>query len=131
MSNQKPSIIIYLVLFLILIFSIFNTFENTYIVLRNSHDSRLLKNSGDCEKQGYGFIKKVFDKFPNINPNLEVHNFSGFPSAIGYFYDYQKKSNDNFIILLNFEEENLSKYTEKKFIKVYKENKCYLLKKNG
>jgi len=120
----------YLIILSFFIFNIFNTFENTYIILKNNYESRVLKYSGYCEKQGYGFIKKVFFTFPDINPNLQVYNNSDFPSAIGYFYDFRKNYNNNYLILLNFDEKNLIEFKKKKFRKIYQEDKCYLLKKN-
>ena len=120
----------YLIILLVFIFYVFSAFENTYIILKNNYESRLVKYSGYCEKQGYGFIKKIFFTFPDLNLNLQVHNNSDFPSAIGYFYDPQKNYNEDFLILLNFDEKNLIKFTKKKFIKIYQEDKCYLLKKN-
>ena len=50
----------YLTILLIFIFYIFSAFENTYVILKNNYESRVLKYSGYCEKQGYGFIKKIF-----------------------------------------------------------------------
>jgi hypothetical protein len=120
----------YVTILLIFIFYIFSAFENTYVILKNNYESRVLKYSGYCEKQGYGFIKKIFFTFPYMNLNLKVYNNSDFPSAIGYFYNFKKNYNENFIILLNFEEKNLVKFAEKKFSKIYQEGKCYLLKKN-
>ena len=50
----------YLVILIIFIFYLFGAFESTYIILKNNYESRLLKSTGYCEKQGYGFIKKIF-----------------------------------------------------------------------
>jgi hypothetical protein len=121
---------VYLIFFLIFIFYTFSAFENTYIILKNNHESRVLKYSGYCEKQGYGFTKKIFDIFKDVKPNLTVYNNSGFPSALGYFYDFRQNYQETYLILLNFEENNLAKFTEKKFSKIYQEEQCYLLKKN-
>jgi hypothetical protein len=120
----------YLIILLIFIFYTFGAFENTYEILKNKHGSRILKYSGYCEKQGYGFIKKILDTFADVKPNLTVHNNSDFPSAIGYFYDFRQNYDYKFLILLNFEEKNLVTFSEKNFSKVYQEGKCYLLKKN-
>lgn len=120
----------YLIILLIFIFYIFSAFLNTYIILKNNYESRLVKSSGYCEKQGYGFIKKIFFTFSDLNLNLQVYNNSDFPSAIGYFYDFKKNYNEDFLILLNYDEKNLIKFTKKNFSKIYQEHKCYLLKKN-
>jgi len=121
---------VYLIILLILIFYTFGAFENTYEILKNKHESRVLKYSGYCEKQGYGFIKKIFDTFTEVKPNLTVYNNSGFPSAIGYFYDFRQNYDEKFLILLNFEEKNLLKFSKKKFSRIYQDGQCYLLKKN-
>jgi hypothetical protein len=130
MQNMNLVSKFYLIILIFFIFYIFNAFENTYIILKNNYENRVLKYSGYCEKQGYGFIKKISFTFPDINLNLQVYNNSDFPSAIGYFYDFRKNYNDNFLILLNFEEKNLIKFSKKNFRKIYQEDKCYLLKKN-
>jgi hypothetical protein len=129
---NKKNIIdkVYLIIFLIFIFYTFSAFENTYIILKNNYESRVLKSSGYCEKQGYGFIKKIFDTFKDVKQNLTVYNNSGFPSAMGYFYDFRKTYEVNYLILLNFEENNLAEFTKKNFSKIYQEGQCYLLKKN-
>jgi hypothetical protein len=49
---------------------------------------------------------------------------------MGYFYDFRQNYEVNYLILLNFEENNLAEFTKKNFSKIYQEGQCYLLKKN-
>lgn len=127
-KNKKILFKFYFVVFSVFILYVFSAFENTYIILKNDYPSRVLKNSGYCEKQGYGFIKKILILFPDIRPNLRVYNNSDFPSALGHFYDYEVVSND-YLILLNFEKSKAIEF-DKNFKILYQEDKCYLLKKN-
>ena len=90
-SYNKLSFLI----FFIFILYVFNAFTNSYIVLRENYQIRLIKGSGDCDKSGYGFYKKILHKFKNIDQNISVKNFNNFPSPEGYFYDYTKKKPQN------------------------------------
>jgi hypothetical protein len=130
MNNIKIINKFYLLTLLIFIFFIFSAFENTYIILKNNYEIRLLKYAEYCEKQGYGFVKKILNIFPDLNPNLQIHNNSDFPSPGGYFYDFRKANNYDYLILLNFEKKDFIKIEQKNYIKIYQEGKCYLLKKN-
>lgn len=115
-------------LIIIFTFSIFGTFQNTYIILKNNYERRLITSAGYCDgKQGYGFLKDVFLKFPEISPNLKVLNKADFPTALGYFYNFKRKD-DKHIVLLNYSFNDLQKYLDKQHkILFYKKN-CYLLK---
>ena len=91
--HNKTSKSLYILIFIVFIFFIFDAFTNTYIVLRENYESRILKGTGNCSKVGYGFHKKILNKFSNINENIEVINFNNYPSSLGYFFDYKKKKN--------------------------------------
>ena len=51
------------IIFIILIFSIYDTFTNTYVVIRENYEVRMIKNAGDCRAHGYGFHKKILIKY--------------------------------------------------------------------
>ena len=66
----KNSKNILFVIIIILIFSIYDTFTNTYIVIRANYETRMVKNAGDCRAQGYGFHKKILNKYYLNNKNF-------------------------------------------------------------
>ena len=127
MINKKIPIIFALLIF---IMTIFNTFTNTYGIMKNSYEARLIKSNGDCNKTGYGFIKKVINKFPEISGNLRGYNFEDYPLATGYFWNPKFKYGDDYLLLINSEQNTYLEYLNKSYIKIYNEKNCYLLKKN-
>lgn len=120
---------LYFISFLIFVIFTFDGFTSTYIVLRQTYDQRMINHVGYCEKQAYGFYKKINEQF-NIGVNFEAKNFLDHPDPSGYFYDYSKKSSNNYIILLNATGADVDSYKSKNFHIIYRENNCYLLKKN-
>ena len=124
-SYNKLSFLI----FFIFILYVFNAFTNSYIVLRENYQIRLIKGSGNCDKSGYGFYKKILHKFKNIDQNISVKNFNNFPSPEGYFYDYTKKKTRKYLILIGAEQNELNKYLQDNFSSIYNEKNCYFLSK--
>ena len=120
---------VYFIFFLVFVVFVFDGFTNTYIVLRQNYDERMLNYAGYCEKQGYGFYKKIIKMF-DLGNNIPVKNFLDYPDPSGYFYDYQKKYSNNYLVLLNPKDHDLNTYKSKNFQIIFKENNCYLLKKN-
>ena len=60
-------------LYLIIILSIavnYNFFLNTYTLIKNDYSKRLISTYGICEKEGYGFVKIISDKF-----DIDLNNF--------------------------------------------------------
>ena len=55
----------YYVVFFIFILSVYDAFTNSYILLRNNYQNRMLQYGGYCDKQAYGFIKFINDKYTN------------------------------------------------------------------
>jgi len=90
----------------------------------------MIKSSGYCEREGYGFIKDMIQKH-KIPGNPEVRNFSNnYPQVYGYFFDIKKKSNSKYIIIINAENKNLEYFKAQGFVIMEnKNNNCYLLKK--
>ena len=115
--------------FVIIIFYTFDTFTNTYIVLKDDHHTRLLREAGYCEKTGYGLHKSLIEKFSNINENISSLNYNGHPSSEGYFYNYKKKSLNNYLLLVGADEIKLDFFLKKNYRLIYSSNNCYLLSK--
>jgi len=121
---------IFFILFILFALSYLNFFLNILIVYKNNYTERMIKSSGYCEREGYGFIKDMIQKH-KIPGNPEVRNFSNnYPQVYGYFFDIKKKSNSKYIIIINAENKNLEYFKAQGFVIMEnKNNNCYLLKK--
>ena len=128
MILKKYTLLFYIIFFLSIII-IFDGFTNTYIVIRENYEKRMLNLAGFCNNQGYGFYKKTIEKFSNDSPNIDVLNYNNFPTPKGYFFNYQKNySNKNQIILIGAKEENINQFLTDNFRVVYSEDNCFFLK---
>ncbi len=116
------------VIFFIFILFVFDAFTNTYIVLRENYETRLIKGSGDCDKSGYGFYKKILTKYVSIDENINVVNLNNHPSPLGYFFDYKKKEG-KFLILIGDNQKKFKEYFKDNYTLIYNEDNCYLLSK--
>ena len=114
---------------LILIFSIYDTFTNTYIVLRENYETRMFKNAGNCGAQGYGFYKKILNKFNLQDKNIRALNFRDFPSSAGYFFNFKNDYLKNSLILLGADKDIIQKYLNENYKIIYAEDDCYFIKK--
>jgi hypothetical protein len=121
---------IFFILFILFALNYLNFFLNIFIIYKNSYTERMIKSSGFCEREGYGFIKDMIRKH-KIPDNPEVRNFSNiYPQVYGYFFDIKKKNNSKYIILINAENINLEYFKKQGFVIMdNKNNNCYLLKK--
>jgi hypothetical protein len=130
--NKKIKMIniIYFLGLIFVIFIFFKTFFNSYIILINDYNSRVVQNAGDCNNQGYGFIKKIYGKYSNYynyNYNYNVINFNNTASANSYFYNIKKKDNLNYLIILNPSVENLQNFLNSKHRIIEKIDNCYFM----
>ena len=88
---------------ILFVFSIFSdVFLNSYLIIKNNYESRLISSYGFCDKQGYGYIKKIKK---NFNPsNVTLINYSNdFPLGEKLFLSINndnKKMNNVIICLL-------------------------------
>tara|TARA_B100000965_G_C19388056_1_gene667677 strand:+ start:106 stop:489 length:384 start_codon:yes stop_codon:yes gene_type:complete len=117
----------FLIFFIFLLF-VFDAFTNSYIVLRENYDTRLIKGAGNCDKSGYGFYKKILAKHEFIDENITVINLNNYPSPLGYFFDYKKKQ-DKFLILIGDKTNKVKEYYQEDYKLLYNEDDCYLLSK--
>lgn len=134
-EDRKVILILILILFIL---AFFRTFHNVYVIYKNDYQTRLTKNYGFCDKQGYGFVRTIIEK-NNIRDNIRIINYSNsFASINSLFYNFGKNKiyNENYLILLNYNNNhnnnsiiifNNFKY---KIIDNYK-NSCFFLKKSN
>ena len=126
----KNKFFIYLLLFSLTVFFFKsqNFFLNIYIILKNNLSDRMISKYGDCNKQGYGFIKKIYLN-SDIKYNIKILNKEIFPSSDFFFYSYNKIIDNNYLILINYTISDLKKINYKYQI-IYKEKQCYFLQIN-
>jgi hypothetical protein len=84
------------------VFSIFSdVFLNSYLIIKNNYESRLISSYGFCDKQGYGYIKKIKK---NFNPsNVTLINYSNdFPLGEKLFLSINNDNKEmNNVIIIN------------------------------
>ena len=117
-------------LFLLFFFTLhqFQFFTNFFIILKNDYTTRMIKYSGYCDNEGYGYIKFIKEKF-KINENFLVKNFNDQPNINAYFHNINKNNNTDMIILIGANNSNIEVFLEKGFIINHSFNNCYYLKK--
>jgi hypothetical protein len=122
--------IIYTIIFFLTIFFLKsqNFFLNIYLLMKNNLTNRMISKYGDCSKQGYGFIHKIYLKKETEN-NIKVYNKENYPSSNFFFYNSNKILSNKYLILINYTLSDIERLNIKYQI-LYKEKKCYLIKIN-
>ena len=130
---KKKIFNIKLFLYLIITLSIavnYNFFLNTFALTKHDYSERLDYIYGNCEKEGFGFTKLIFQKYDlkyNISSiNGEDKNYA---SIMGLFYDKSKIFNKDYIILINYKNKIHLEFPDFEILE-QKEN-CYFIKKKN
>jgi len=95
---------------------------------------RLVRELGQCEKSGYGFVWQV--NRMNIGENIRTLNFANYPSIDSLFYQNNRATSEKYFILINFDEKNkehikkLQDFSYNIGIKVHINNNFKIIKKN-
>ena len=124
MKFFKKNFVLLIIFFITL--HLFLFFKNLFIILKNDYTSRMIKYSGYCENEGYGYFSYIKNEF-KIKDNIKIKNFNNQPPIDGYFYDIQKENNLNKIILIGAKKSNLQKYLERGFKISHSLNNCYYI----
>ena len=122
MKIIKKKFILFLILILVLIFHLNNSFLDFYLLLKFSPHERMTKTYGDCGGESYGFIKKI-KKIHNQKLNLEILNDNPnftFNNSLWFTYSVNQNYDKSKIILIN--NENSLKFLD--------QNKYQLIFKN-
>jgi hypothetical protein len=123
MKIIKKKFTLFLMLILVLIFHLNNSFLDFYTLLKFAPHERMTKAYGDCGGESYGFIKKIKKihnqklnlKILNDNPNFTFNNSTWFAYNVNKDYDKDK------IILIN--NVNSLKYLDKNKYQLFFKNK--------
>ncbi len=127
MNILKNKFYIYLLLlcFLILYFKLF---ESSYIIFKYNYETRLVKNYGYCEKSSYGYIKYIEKKF-KPSKNIKIINDESHPSSDIFIHKPGIEYYENYLILLNYNDQNSQvKVSDYSILDKFKN--CFYLKKN-
>ena len=85
-KNNANLFTIYIIIFILIFFFLKsqNFFLNVYLLLKNNLTQRMISKYGDCDKQGYGFIRKIYLEKKTDN-NIKVYNKENYPSSNFFF----------------------------------------------
>lgn len=108
--NKKYQLIILSILFIVF-FDFFKIPYNSYLLIKRPYEERMISNYGYCEKEGYGYIKFIINKYNLSGQDLSIINKNPTPSIYG-LVNLKQSKNLNKIILINFQE-----HSEKKILK--------------
>tara|TARA_B100000795_G_C22603965_1_gene362379 strand:- start:78 stop:383 length:306 start_codon:yes stop_codon:yes gene_type:complete len=99
-------------------------------LIKNDYPKRLISIYGNCEKEGYGFVKLVLDKY-DLKYNINTINGEPYlyESPSGLFYDRKKNLSKDHIILINYKNNVNKEFPDFKILEQI-EN-CYFIKKKN
>jgi len=134
--RKKDKNFFYLNIFIVIVFIfVFDLPRNLYNLLLHSYSARNYSIYGFCEKESYGYLEKIFNKYDN-KLNINSYNFEDYPkSSSVFFYKKNYEFDNKKIILLNYDANNLKhkkffseNFSNYKILDNYK-NKCFLIEK--
>lgn len=122
------------IVFFLFVAIVYDLFLNTYIILNKNYYERMVFYAGYCDKQGYGFTKYINEKYAKtIDVNIDATTVAGttqYAPPQAYFYDYNKKISNKYLILLNPSEEDLKvNYFSKNYKIIEQKGNCFFAKK--
>ena len=114
---------------------VFDLPRNLYNLLLHNYGNRNYSIYGFCEKESYGYLEKIHNKY-NSKVNIHSYNFEDYPkSSSVFFYNKNFEFDNNKLIILNYDSANLNhrkffleKFSKYKILDNYK-NKCLLIEK--
>ena len=127
-------------IFVLIILQYFNFFLSIYDLLSKNYQERMKYVYGNCEKESFGYLSLIEEKF-KLQKNITILNTKSFPSSNWFFYKNKKGFDNNYLIILNSfknpllinkEDKNnilFKDYDLSKFKILHKLNTCYFLEK--
>jgi len=119
--NKKYQLIILSILFIVF-FDFFKIPYNSYLLIKRPYEERMISNYGYCEKEGYGYIKFIINKYNLSGQDLSIINKNPTPSIYG-LVNLKKSKNLNKIILINFQEHSEKNVLKQKIKTAWYSNK--------
>ena len=114
-----------LIIFFLIIF--FKFPEKTYKLSNISIEQRLSDIYGYCYPQGYGFIKDIRNKFKLTN--VKTLNFEDFAQSDYFINNPAHKVQEEYKILINYDLEEVNKFSLEGYEVLFVKEKCFLIKK--
>tara|TARA_B100001057_G_scaffold474666_1_gene540480 strand:- start:218 stop:646 length:429 start_codon:yes stop_codon:yes gene_type:complete len=119
--NKKYQLIILSILFIVF-FDFFKIPYNSYLLIKRPYEERMISNYGYCEKEGYGYIKFIINKYNLSGQDLSIINKNPTPSIYG-LVNLKQSKNLNKIILINFQEHSEKNVLKQKIKTAWYSNK--------
>ncbi len=110
--NKKYQLIVLFILFVVF-FDFFKIPYNSYLLVKRPYEERMISSYGYCEKEGYGYIKFIINKYNLNNQDLTIINKNPTPTIYGLLSLKQSKNIDK-VILINFQENSETKIIKQK-----------------
>ena len=127
MFKRLKSNILFLLIILLFISTLFGFFQNTYNLFKQDYSTRMISIYGDCSKEGYGFTKFINDKYKsNFNYPVINGDANTYATTQDFFYIKKNLFNHQFKILINYNETLLKNFQN--FEVLEKKNNCYFIK---
>ena len=127
MSKKLNSSVFFLFIILLFISTLFGFFHNTYNLIKQDYETRMLSIYGDCSKEGYGFTKYINDKYKSDFNYTAINGQSNtYAITQDFFYKKENLFSDKFKILINYNDKLLKNF--KNFEILEKNNNCYFIK---
>ncbi len=114
-----------LIIFFLIIF--FKFPEKTYKLFNTSIEKRLSDIYGYCYPQGYGFIKDIRNKYKLTN--VKTLNFEDFAQSDYFINNPEYKVQEEYKILINYDLEEVNKFSLEGYEVLFVKEKCFLIKK--
>ena len=137
MSKTYKNKLIYLIFFIVII-KYFNVPYNSYNILKFNYKDRMTTAYGYCNRESWGFYNYVVSNFNIKNKTTRILNLAGYVRIHPLFPNIKISDNKNsdFLIVLNYENENNQNIFESKIENIdkyyikYNFSNCYLLELN-
>ena len=127
MLKNINSKILYLLIVLLFISATFGFFLNSYKLVKTDYSTRMILTYGYCSKEGYGFTKFINDKYTSDFNYIVINGKPNtFTTTQNLFYIKNKPFNDQYRILINYDNQLLKNFEN--FDIIEKKENCYFIK---
>ena len=100
--NQKNLDLYLIIVFLVIVFLIkIDLFRNTYSLLNENYNQRMIRIYGDCSKDSYGFLMEIKNKY-DFKENPKINNSKIMPTSDWIIYNPKLNFSDKPKIFLNY-----------------------------
>ena len=120
---KKNNLVVLIIIFLLLLIFIKenNIFKKIYYINSKNFESRMTRVHGFCNKDYYGFIKMLKNKY-KFNNNPKIVDYKIQPNPIWIIYNPEKKFDNKPSIFLNYKKNLNLKFSKKNNIFISNNN---------